>query len=187
MIGVFICYLLDPTSSWAFCLPDVWSLVGSWFGEIEASSLATKHIINPGELRFPIGLPTDWQSPIGLLCSNQAEWLHLWHNSRFIFLFGILFHRCYRVIDVFKIKKSPYGFNFYLIHTSISSVDSWAFFKKILHILFWLVMTSILLYRVIIWTCAELNGCIFYKHKTSELFWCDTKSIWHVLLVLVNP
>jgi hypothetical protein len=105
MIGLFICYLLDPTSSWAFCLPDVWSSVGSWFGEIEVSSLAPKHIINPGELKFPIGLPTDWQSPIGPLCLNQAEWLHHRHNSGFIFLFDILFHWCYGVVDVLKIKK----------------------------------------------------------------------------------
>jgi hypothetical protein len=39
----------------------------------ELSSLAPEHVINSSELRFLIGLPADWQSPIGLLCSNQAE------------------------------------------------------------------------------------------------------------------
>jgi hypothetical protein len=35
------------------------SLVDPGLGKIEVSSLAPEHIINPGELRFPIGLPTD--------------------------------------------------------------------------------------------------------------------------------
>jgi hypothetical protein len=61
-------------------------------GKIEVSSLAPEHIINPGELRFSIGLLADWQSLIGPLCLNQAERLHLRHNSYFIFLFGILLH-----------------------------------------------------------------------------------------------
>jgi hypothetical protein len=42
----------------------------------EVSSLALEHAIKPGELRFPIGLPADWQSPIGHLCSDQADQLH---------------------------------------------------------------------------------------------------------------
>jgi hypothetical protein len=45
--------------------------------KIEISSLASEHVINPGELRFSIGLPADWQSPIEPLCSNQAKRLHL--------------------------------------------------------------------------------------------------------------
>jgi hypothetical protein len=53
--------------------------------KIEISSLAPEHVINPGELRFSIGLPANWQSSIGPLCSNQAERLHLRHNSCFIF------------------------------------------------------------------------------------------------------
>jgi hypothetical protein len=60
--------------------------------KIEMSSLATKHVINPDELSFPIGLPADWQSPFRPLYSNQAERLYLWHNSCFIFLFDILLH-----------------------------------------------------------------------------------------------
>jgi hypothetical protein len=60
--------------------------------KFEVSSLAPEHVINPGELRFPIGLPTDGQSPIGPLCLNQAERLHLRHNSYIIFLFDILLH-----------------------------------------------------------------------------------------------
>jgi hypothetical protein len=60
--------------------------------KIKVSSLAPKHVIIPGELRFPIGLPVDWQSLIGPLCSNQAEQLHIWHNSCFIFLFDILLY-----------------------------------------------------------------------------------------------
>jgi hypothetical protein len=28
-------------------------------GKIEVSSLAPEHVINPGELQFPIGLPAD--------------------------------------------------------------------------------------------------------------------------------
>jgi hypothetical protein len=61
-------------------------------GKIEVSLLAPEHIINSGEFWFSIGLLADWQSPIGPLCSNQAERLHLQHNSCFIFLFGILLH-----------------------------------------------------------------------------------------------
>jgi hypothetical protein len=38
--------------------------------KIEVSSLAPEHVINPDELRFLIGLPTDWQSPIEPLCST---------------------------------------------------------------------------------------------------------------------
>jgi hypothetical protein len=41
--------------------------------KIEVSSLSPKHVIKSGELRFPIGLPVDWKSPIGRLRSNQAD------------------------------------------------------------------------------------------------------------------
>jgi hypothetical protein len=61
-------------------------------GKFEVLSLAPKHVINSGELRFSIRLSVDWQSPIGPLCSNQAERLHLQHNTYFIFLFNILLH-----------------------------------------------------------------------------------------------
>jgi hypothetical protein len=44
--------------------------------KIEMSSLAPEHVIKPGELQFPIRLPVNWQSPIGLLCSDQADELH---------------------------------------------------------------------------------------------------------------
>jgi hypothetical protein len=50
-----------------------WSLV---WAKIEVSSLAPEHVIKPGKLRFPIGLPTDWQSSIERLCSDQADQLH---------------------------------------------------------------------------------------------------------------
>jgi hypothetical protein len=50
-------------------------------GKVEVSSLAPEHVNNPGELRFSVGLPADWQLPIGPLCSNQAERLHLRYNS----------------------------------------------------------------------------------------------------------
>jgi hypothetical protein len=53
--------------------------------KFDVSSLAPEHIINSDELQFLIGLPADWQSPIGCLCSDQAD-------SCFIFLFGILLH-----------------------------------------------------------------------------------------------
>jgi hypothetical protein len=147
--------------------------------KIEISSLAPEYVINPGELRFPIRLPADWQSLIGPLCSNQAERLHLRHNSCFIFLFGILLHWCYRVGDVFNIKISLYDFIFYLIHASISSVGSWDFSKNTSH----LVLIGHEFHPLV----QELIWCIFYKLKTSELFWCDEKSIWHVLLILTNP
>jgi hypothetical protein len=56
---------------------SAWLIIHIYWGpgpeKIEVSSLAPKHVINPGELRFSIGLPADWQSPIGPLCSNQAE------------------------------------------------------------------------------------------------------------------
>jgi hypothetical protein len=50
------------------------------------------------------------------------------------------------VRDVFNMKRSPYDFNFYLVHVGISSVGNWTFFNliKFIHILFWLVVTSIL-------------------------------------------
>jgi hypothetical protein len=38
--------------------------------KIEVLSLTPEHVIKPGELRFPIGLPVDWKSPIGLLRLN---------------------------------------------------------------------------------------------------------------------
>jgi hypothetical protein len=98
--------------------------------KIEVSSLAPEHVINHGELQFPIGLLADWQSPIGPLYLNQAERLHLRHNSCCIFLFSILLHWCNGVGDVFNIKRSSYDFNFYLVHAGISSVGSWVFFFK---------------------------------------------------------
>jgi hypothetical protein len=61
-------------------------------GKVEVSSVAPEYVINPGELRFPIGIPADWQSLIRPLCSNQAGRLHLRHNSDCIFLFSILLH-----------------------------------------------------------------------------------------------
>jgi hypothetical protein len=159
--------------------------------KIEVSSLAPEHVINHGELQLPIRLSADWQSPIGPL-SNQAKWLHLRHNSCFIFLFDILLHWCYGVGDVFNMKRSPSNFNFSLVYTGILSVGNWTFFNpiKIIHILFWLVMTFILYYWVIIWTTAEPIGRIFYKLKILELFWCDVR--WREVnlvraLILVNP
>jgi hypothetical protein len=77
MIRLFICYLLDPTSLWVV-LP-ICSLIFSELSvrtKIEVSSLAPEHVIKPGELRFSIKLPVDWQSPIGRLCSDQADQLH---------------------------------------------------------------------------------------------------------------
>jgi hypothetical protein len=56
-----------------------WSLMFSGplvQAKIEVSSLAPKHIIKTGELRFLIRLPADWQSPIGRLHSNQVDQLH---------------------------------------------------------------------------------------------------------------
>jgi hypothetical protein len=41
------------------------------------SSLAPEHVIKPGKLRFPIGLPVDWKSPIERFRSNQADQLSL--------------------------------------------------------------------------------------------------------------
>jgi hypothetical protein len=143
-IRIFICYLLGTTSSWAILA--AWSLIFSGplvQANIEVSSLALEHVINPGELWFPIGLSADWQSLIRPFCSNQAKRLHLQHNNCFIFLFVILLHWCYGVGDVLNIKRSPYGFNLCLVYAGISSVRSWAFFKKTLHILFWFVTTSI--------------------------------------------
>jgi hypothetical protein len=45
--------------------------------KIEVSSLASEHVIKPDELRFPIGLPVDWKSPIERLRSNQVDQLSL--------------------------------------------------------------------------------------------------------------
>jgi hypothetical protein len=45
--------------------------------KIEVSSLVPEHVVEPGELRFPIGLPVDWKSSIGHLHSNQADQLSL--------------------------------------------------------------------------------------------------------------
>jgi hypothetical protein len=39
--------------------------------------VSPEHVIKPGELRFPIGPPVDWKSPIGRLRSNQADQLSL--------------------------------------------------------------------------------------------------------------
>jgi hypothetical protein len=102
-------------------------------GKIEVSSLAPEHVINHGKFRFSIGLPADWQSPIGPLYSNQVERLHLRPNSCFIFMFGFLLHWCHEVGDVFNIKRLPYNFNFCLIDAGISSVDNWAFNKNLLY------------------------------------------------------
>jgi hypothetical protein len=129
-IELFICNLLGPTSS-CVVLP-AWSLIfrGGDLGKIDVSSLASEHIINPDELRFPIELPADWQSPIKPLCSNQVERLPLRHNNCLIFLFGFLLHWCHMIGDVFNMRKSSYGFNLCLLYADISSVDNWAFFKK---------------------------------------------------------
>jgi hypothetical protein len=65
---------VDPTSLWANL--SVWSLIFSDLlvqVKIEVPSLAYEYVIKPGELRFPIGLPVDWKSPIGRLRSNQAD------------------------------------------------------------------------------------------------------------------
>jgi hypothetical protein len=63
---------LNIFMSYFVCLIfDLQRVPGS--GKIEVSSLAPKHIINPGELQFQIGLPADWQSSIEPLCLNQAE------------------------------------------------------------------------------------------------------------------
>jgi hypothetical protein len=61
---------------WSVCLIfDIqWPLVRV---KIKVSSLAPEYIIKPGELRFPIGLPVNWKSPIGRLCLNQADQLSL--------------------------------------------------------------------------------------------------------------
>jgi hypothetical protein len=45
--------------------------------KIEVSSLASKHVIKPGGLRFPIGLQVDCKSPIERLRSNQTDQLFL--------------------------------------------------------------------------------------------------------------
>jgi hypothetical protein len=69
--------LLGPTSLWVV-LP-IYSLIFSGplvQAKIEVSSLAPEHVVKPGELRFPIGLPVDWQSLIGCLCSDQVDQLH---------------------------------------------------------------------------------------------------------------
>jgi hypothetical protein len=63
-MGGFVCLIFDiqwPPNS----------------GENEVSSLAPQHVIKPGELRFSIRLSVDWKSPIGCLCSNQADQLSL--------------------------------------------------------------------------------------------------------------
>jgi hypothetical protein len=109
---LFICYLLSLTSSWVIL--TVWSLIFSGpliQAKIKVSSLAPEHVINLAELRFPIELPADCQSSIKPLCLIQAERLHLQHNNCFTFLFDILLHWCYRVSDVFNIKRSTYDFN----------------------------------------------------------------------------
>jgi hypothetical protein len=49
------------------------------------------------------------------------------------------------VDDVFNMKRSLYGFNFYLLCVKISLVDNQTSFnQKIFHILYFPVMTSIL-------------------------------------------
>jgi hypothetical protein len=59
---------------WSVCLIfDIqWPLVQV---KIEVSSLAPEHVIKPGKLQFPIGLPMNWKSPIGRLHLNQANQL----------------------------------------------------------------------------------------------------------------
>jgi hypothetical protein len=59
-IGLFICYLLGPTSSLAILA--AWSLIFSGplvQAKFEVSSLAPEHVIKAGELWFSIKLPTD--------------------------------------------------------------------------------------------------------------------------------
>jgi hypothetical protein len=58
-------------------LSNLWYSVPLVRVKIELSSLAPEHVIKPGELRFPIGLPVDWKSPIKRLHSNQADQLSL--------------------------------------------------------------------------------------------------------------
>jgi hypothetical protein len=73
-IELSMCYLLGPIFLWAIL--SVWSLIFNGpliWKKIEVSSLTPEHVINHGELRFSIGLPTDWQSSIGPICSNQAK------------------------------------------------------------------------------------------------------------------
>jgi hypothetical protein len=58
---------------------------------------------------------------------------------------GFLLHCCHVVGDVFNMKRSPYGFNFYLICVENFLVDNRTYFnQKIIHILYLPVMTSIL-------------------------------------------
>jgi hypothetical protein len=75
-IGLFLCYLLGPTSSWA--VMHTWSLIFNgplvWV-KLEMPLLAPEHIIKLGEHQFLIGLPMDWQSPIGRLCPDQVDQL----------------------------------------------------------------------------------------------------------------
>ncbi len=63
-MGLSVCLIFDiqyPSSS----------------GEIEVSSPAPEHVIKPDKLRFLIGLPIHWKSPIRRLHSNQAGQLSL--------------------------------------------------------------------------------------------------------------
>jgi hypothetical protein len=76
-IELCICCFLGPTSL-CVVLP-IWYLIFSGplvRTKIEVSSLTPEHIIKSDELRFSIGLPTDWQSLIGRLCLNQADQLY---------------------------------------------------------------------------------------------------------------
>jgi outer membrane protein assembly factor BamA len=45
--------------------------------KIDVSSLASEHVIKFVELRFSIGLPVNWKSPIGRLRLNQVDQLSL--------------------------------------------------------------------------------------------------------------
>jgi hypothetical protein len=96
-------------SDWSFTFSGPWVQT-----KIEELLPAPEHIINPDKLRFLIRLPADWQSPIGPLYSDQADRLHIRHNSCFIFLFDFLHHQSHRVGKVFNINTSHVGFIFFV-------------------------------------------------------------------------
>jgi hypothetical protein len=56
-----------------FCLVDPSSLVAPGPEKIDISSVASEHIINPGELRFSIGLPADCNHRSDPLVRNKLS------------------------------------------------------------------------------------------------------------------
>jgi hypothetical protein len=190
MIGLFTYCLLGPISSWVilsvrsliFSGPLVWE-------KIEVLSLALKHIIKPNEPQFP--LPVDWQSPIGRLCSDQADscfifgitvvssfysassfadvtglvMCSIWKDHFMASIFVLTVSSSHRLavfesIPFFSLINSDCVLNlivcfFIFLCRFLYSVSMyleenmtvpWSFFNpiKIFHILFWLVVTSIL-------------------------------------------